>query len=238
MHLVRVPPAVVEIYPEWRNYDYFVVDEDVAIVDPGKKEIVALVPKGSSRANASGGSSRAEFRGSALENLGVGDIREIQLVLIRNGFLQGEADGVIGVRTKGALMKFQKERGLEATGTIDTRTVETMNLSGKIRAQGAAGGQSSTTGSGGAEQRPDQQSGRAGGQTEGQPSRNPSNAGASRNGGAMDAQRSHPSESENGSRSAPSTTGSGGSQPSSPHGSDQPSAQGPEQNKSGAASGR
>ena len=236
VHLVRVPPAVVEIYPEWRNYDYFVVDEDVAIVDPGKKEIVALVPTGSSRANASGSSRRAAPHGSGIENLSSADIREVQLILIRNGFLKGEADGVIGVRTKEAVVRFQKERGLEATGTIDTRTVETINLSGKIRAQGGAGGQSSTTGSAGPQQHPDQQSGRAGGQTDEQPSRNPSNAGDNRDDGANSVRRSHPSESDNNGRSSPSTTGSGGNQPGTPDGSNQPSRQGPEQR--GAASGR
>lgn len=42
--LVAVPPAVIEIYPAWRGYEYFIVGDEIVIVDPGTMQIVAVIP--------------------------------------------------------------------------------------------------------------------------------------------------------------------------------------------------
>lgn len=38
-----LPTQVVEIYPEWRGYDYILVGEQIVVVDPGTHEIVAIL---------------------------------------------------------------------------------------------------------------------------------------------------------------------------------------------------
>ncbi len=38
-----VPTEVIEIYPEWRGYDYVYVGEQILIVDPDTHEIVAIL---------------------------------------------------------------------------------------------------------------------------------------------------------------------------------------------------
>ena len=45
--LVDVPPAVVDIYPQWRGNSYVVVRDEIVIVDHSRK-IVAVIPAGSS----------------------------------------------------------------------------------------------------------------------------------------------------------------------------------------------
>jgi peptidoglycan hydrolase-like protein with peptidoglycan-binding domain len=200
VRLVEVPPAVVEIYPQWRGDSYVVVRDEIVIVDHSRK-IVGVIPAGSSRADISAGSSRAGMgRADVVADLSDDDIREVQTVLIRGGFLEGEADGVFGPRTRQALIKFQRERGIQATGSIDMRTVATMNLSGKVNVQGATDGQSSTTGSG-MHRRSGQQHERSNGQASPQPSHEPSTTG--QGGGAL-----NPSEN-NRAPPAQSTTGSG-----------------------------
>lgn len=41
--LVAVPPTLVEIYPAWSGYRYFIVGERIIIVDPSSYEIVAVL---------------------------------------------------------------------------------------------------------------------------------------------------------------------------------------------------
>jgi hypothetical protein len=38
-----VPPTLVEIHPAWRGYRYFVVDEEIVIIDPNTLRIVAVI---------------------------------------------------------------------------------------------------------------------------------------------------------------------------------------------------
>ena len=38
----RVPPTLVEIHPAWRGYMYFVVGDELVIVEPGTLKIVAV----------------------------------------------------------------------------------------------------------------------------------------------------------------------------------------------------
>jgi Protein of unknown function (DUF1236) len=41
---VPLPPRVVEIYPAWRSYHYFIVGDEIIIVEPGSLRIVAVIP--------------------------------------------------------------------------------------------------------------------------------------------------------------------------------------------------
>jgi hypothetical protein len=43
VHFVSVPSTIVAIEPSWRGYDYFVVGEQIVIVDPRSMEIVAII---------------------------------------------------------------------------------------------------------------------------------------------------------------------------------------------------
>ncbi|MDC7987301.1 DUF1236 domain-containing protein, partial [Rhodoplanes sp. TEM] len=44
VRLARVPSTVVEIYPAWRAYEYFMVGDQIVIVDPNTMHIVAVLP--------------------------------------------------------------------------------------------------------------------------------------------------------------------------------------------------
>jgi len=43
VHLYPVPVEVVNIYPEWRGFDYILVGNEIIIVDPSSHEIVAVI---------------------------------------------------------------------------------------------------------------------------------------------------------------------------------------------------
>jgi hypothetical protein len=53
----RLPPEIVSIEPEYRDYEYFTTDEDIVIVEPRTKRIVSQVPRDASRIRAAGGQS-------------------------------------------------------------------------------------------------------------------------------------------------------------------------------------
>lgn len=38
-----LPAEVVTIYPEWRGYDYIIVGSTIVVIDPGTREIVAIL---------------------------------------------------------------------------------------------------------------------------------------------------------------------------------------------------
>src|SRR5205823_4451769 len=67
----------------------------------------------------------------------------VQQVLIQKGVLHARADGVFGPETREALISFQRQQGLQATGSIDTTTIASLGLSDRIRqnTQGAVTGQ-------------------------------------------------------------------------------------------------
>jgi hypothetical protein len=44
MRLVRVPTSIIEIEPRWRGFEYFLVADEIVIVDPQTLEIVAVIP--------------------------------------------------------------------------------------------------------------------------------------------------------------------------------------------------
>jgi len=47
------------------------------------------------------------------------DLRAAQLYLTFGGFDPGPVDGVLGSRTRAALIDFQNQQGLPATGEVD-----------------------------------------------------------------------------------------------------------------------
>lgn len=42
--LVAVPSTVIEIYPAWRGYEYFIVGGEIVIVNPNTMRIIAVIP--------------------------------------------------------------------------------------------------------------------------------------------------------------------------------------------------
>lgn len=53
-------------------------------------------------------------------------VRNIQLILNKNGYDAGGADGVMGQRTKAAIAAFQKDNGMAATGEVDRELVQAL----------------------------------------------------------------------------------------------------------------
>jgi hypothetical protein len=51
----RLPPEIISIEPEYRDYEYFSTDDDIVIVEPRTKRIVSQVPRDASRIRAAGG---------------------------------------------------------------------------------------------------------------------------------------------------------------------------------------
>jgi opacity protein-like surface antigen len=43
VHFVSVPSTLIEIHPAWRGFEYFVVDEEIVIIDPHTLRIVAVL---------------------------------------------------------------------------------------------------------------------------------------------------------------------------------------------------
>jgi localization factor PodJL len=53
-------------------------------------------------------------------------VMTIQLILNKNGYDAGTADGVMGDRTKSAIMAFQKDNGMAPTGEVNDQLVQTL----------------------------------------------------------------------------------------------------------------
>jgi hypothetical protein len=126
---VEVPETLIEIHPEWRGERYFVVRDEIIIVDRSHR-IVAMVPVGS------GSASSTEIRSTSSAGSADVDIRRVQEVLIEKGFYHGKVDGVLTIETKDALIAFQRRQGIEATGRIDVRTSEALGVSASGRTEG------------------------------------------------------------------------------------------------------
>jgi peptidoglycan hydrolase-like protein with peptidoglycan-binding domain len=185
VRVIDVAPALIEINPAWRGHQYFVVRDDIVIVDRSRN-IVAVVPAGSS-----GGGAQLQGGvgpGPAALNLTSDQIREIQIVLNEKGFNIGQPDGRLGPRTTQAVMAFQRQQGFQASGHIDNQTISALGLSNKIGGRGDAqgAGQSSTTGQAGSSQQAPAQQNQGANQpaTSGQGGANQQQAPAQQNQGA------------------------------------------------------
>ena len=62
-------------------------------------------------------------------NLTREQIQKAQTLLNEKGFNVGDVDGVLGPRTRRAVMAFQRQRGLEPSGQIDQQTATALGLS-------------------------------------------------------------------------------------------------------------
>jgi len=81
-------------------------------------------------------------------NLSRDQIRQAQIILKQKGFDVGELDGKLGPRTRKALMAYQQQQGLQATGQMDQQTVSALGIvHGSGQDTHSPGG---TTGQGGA----------------------------------------------------------------------------------------
>jgi peptidoglycan hydrolase-like protein with peptidoglycan-binding domain len=172
VRVVEVPETLIEIHPEWRGHMYFVVHDDIIIVDHDHR-IIALVPMGSSSAQASSSSQVATAGAGGSLNLSREEILQLQVALNEKGFNIGEPDGALGPRTRQALIQFQQRQGFQARGQIDHETMGALGLSNVGGQQGRQGASqpSSTTGQGMQEPRGNQGAGAAqsGKQNGGQP---------------------------------------------------------------------
>jgi len=151
VRVVVVPDVLIRIHPEWRDYSYFVVSDDVVIVDR-EHRIVATVPVGSSGAQLDNRGPQFSDRGGGA-TMSIEEIRQVQIALNAQGFDIGEPDGKLGPKTRQALIMFQRQNGLQVTGQIDRQTFTTVTASMSGGQRGNQG-QTSTTGQGGASQPP------------------------------------------------------------------------------------
>ncbi|WP_245312637.1 peptidoglycan-binding domain-containing protein [Bradyrhizobium macuxiense] len=195
-------PALIDAFPEYRDDSFFVVEDEVVFLDRDRR-VVDVVPVGPRTRFSHRGSSSSV----ATMDLSPQQIREVQQVLIERGLLVGEADGVLGSRTREALITFQRRQGIATSGSVDTRTVAALGLSDRI-GQGA-GQEPSTVGQGRAPQQPAQQN--TTGQTTGQtkpPQNGPS-------GTQPPAQQQSPQQNTTGQAASQnqSTVGQGGTRP-------------------------
>src|SRR5262249_16571594 len=211
VRVVEVPDVLIRIHPEWRSHRYFVVRDEIVIVDNSHR-IVSVVPVGASGAQLNErdrGSAGA--RSGAAMNLSVEEIREVQQVLVRDGF-DVEVDGRLGPKTHEALISFQRKNGLQATGQIDSQTVTKLGVN-------VRGGGQSTTGQGGRQEgrdnMPAREQGQQGRQDQQGSDRNNQRSDQDRRDGnapsntqGRNDQRSEQDRNTN----APSTTGQGGQQ--------------------------
>jgi hypothetical protein len=131
VRIVEVPETLISIHPEWRGDQYFVMRDDVVIVDHDHR-IVAVMPVGSSAAQRGGGSQGGSV------NLSQSEIREVQMKLNQKGFNVGEPDGVMGPKTRDGLAQFQRQEGLQASGDIDSQTADALGISNAPSTTGSA----------------------------------------------------------------------------------------------------
>ena len=117
----EVPPELIEIHPEWRGHQYFVVRDEIVIVDRSRR-VVGVVPVGSSRAEHRG--TRASDRGSGPSaRLSREEIRRIQMVLKERGVYNGEPDGVWSPEAIDALTQTGSRSGCGQLGVRSRRRV-------------------------------------------------------------------------------------------------------------------
>jgi len=198
VRIVDVDPAFVEIFPQFRGHKFFVVRDDIVIIDKSRK-VVSVVPVGSSAGGAQLDSDRSATHmgsGGGALNLSSDQIRQVQMMLIQRGFDIDDADGVLDQRTIQAVIAFQRQHGFQATGQIDNETVSALGLSNLSEQHGGA--TESTTGQGGAAAQPPANQNIGAGQQGNQDGNRPSKA--SQGGEKM--QQSPANQ--------PSTTGQGG----------------------------
>lgn len=163
VHFARISefPELVDVFPAYRSDDFFVSEDQIVILSP-QRRIVEVIPLSAST-HVGAVSSR---RGGGVE-LSSTEIREIQRVLVERGY-DVQVDGVWSPSTREALITFQRRQGLPATGVINTQTVASLGLRGRI-AENHIQGAGSTVGM--SNEREGRQMNREGGQLNAQQGR-------------------------------------------------------------------
>ena len=219
VRIVDLDPVLIEYFPQYRGHKYFVVRDDIVIVD-NSRNIVAVMPVGSS-----GRSGRLEHGngrvsgGAGAIDLAPDQIRHVQTVLIEKGFDIGEPDGRLGPRTRRALMAFQRQQGFQASGQIDSRTMTALGVSSTTGQGNQGANQPSTSGQGGAGTQPPANQNMGAGQKgkDNQPS-------TSGQGGASTQSPANQNKGANQGAKEPSTTGQGSEKMQQPSAKDNPGA--------------
>jgi hypothetical protein len=92
VHLVALPASVIEIVPEYRSYRYFVVDDQICIVEPSTYEIVEVI-------RASDRTAARDGRGGSAALMLTEREKEI---LLREVDLRSDSTLALGALTEGA----------------------------------------------------------------------------------------------------------------------------------------
>jgi peptidoglycan hydrolase-like protein with peptidoglycan-binding domain len=56
-------------------------------------------------------------------------VRRVEIALLAQDYYSGVIDGVVGPSLRSALRRFQKDRGLDVTGTITPKTLDALMIS-------------------------------------------------------------------------------------------------------------
>ncbi len=56
------------------------------------------------------------------------EVKQIQTVLSEKGYYSGKADGIYGAKTRDAVIKYQRDKGLTADGVAGTRTLTSLGI--------------------------------------------------------------------------------------------------------------
>ena len=96
--------------------------EPSAPAEAGLTVVETPVPASTEAGDAGESSGEVLIGLHSRDEEGESGVRKLQERLVALGYLDAEADGIFGSRTLKALMRFQKERGLEETGVLDRAT--------------------------------------------------------------------------------------------------------------------
>lgn len=55
-------------------------------------------------------------------------MRKVQLGLLAYGYYDGAIDGIVGPKTRAALLRFQEDFGLKKTGTITPEVLDALRV--------------------------------------------------------------------------------------------------------------
>lgn len=107
-------------------------------------------PSSSSSSNSSSSSSSGVASGDTIVGLQLGHrgegVRRVQERLLHFGYsVSGGADGIFGSGTERAVKSFQRDNGLEQSGTVTAKTAQALGLSGGASGVASAPGTSSAT---------------------------------------------------------------------------------------------
>ena len=90
VRVVDVPSTLIEIYPQWRGHQYFVVNDDIVIVDRSRR-IVTTLPMSSS----AGGAAQVDRRAGGAQTDSAGDLVNLGPDEIPSGADRAEGEGLL-----------------------------------------------------------------------------------------------------------------------------------------------